>query len=142
MSDDSRANRLRERRRQSSDRVETDEPDDPSKPDEPDELDEPSESSEPSARTEGTEQSDSDESTDAAEEASVKDEQIGTYMYLPENQHRRLNHVYNRLKADYEFEFDEDFEKNRHFFPLVVEHGLDTLDGLDADEVRDRLTDL
>lgn len=139
--DDSRANRLRERRRQSSDRTSADsaEQSDPSKPDEPEGTDDAPETSEAAEQDEAAEQADADESAD---ESSVKDEQIGTYMYLPENQHRRLNHVYNRLKADYEFEFDEDFEKNRHFFPLVVEHGLDTLDGLSADEVRDRLTDL
>jgi hypothetical protein len=70
---------------------------------------------------------------------SIKEEQIGTYMYLPESQTKEMRRLYNVLKAEYEFEYDEEFQKNRHFYPLVVQHGLDGLDGLDASEIRNRL---
>lgn len=71
--------------------------------------------------------------------SSIKDNQVGTYMYLPETQTKDLRRVYNVLKAEYEFKYDTEFEKNRHFYPLVVQYGLDSLDGMDAAEVREKL---
>jgi len=70
---------------------------------------------------------------------SVKDNQVGTYMYLPEAQTKDLRRVYNILKAEYEFKYDTEFEKNRHFYPLVIQYGLDSLDGMDASEIRNKL---
>ncbi len=124
---DSRADRMRKRRQQSQ----SEQPDesDTSKPSEP------SEQSEPDEPAETGEQDESDEQ-------SVKDEQVGTYMYLPESQTKALTNTYNLLKAKYEAEYDEPFEKNRHFFPLVVEYGLDRLDGADASDVRELLDEL
>ncbi|EJN57279.1 hypothetical protein [Halogranum rubrum] len=128
MSDD-RSSRLRERRNKSRDRAanasEGSEPneDKPSKPDEP---------SNPAE-------------TDEAEklsEQSVKEEQVGTYMYLPQSQKREIERTYGLLKADFEYEFGEDFEKNRHFFPLLIQHGLDGLDGLDASDIKELLSEL
>lgn len=80
--------------------------------------------------------------TDRSESGSVKDRQTGTYMYLPEAQVKDLRRVYNVLKAEYEYEFDDAFEKNRHFYPLVVRYGLDRLEGMHADEVHARLDEL
>jgi len=81
------------------------EPSKPSKPDKPSETDKSDESS----------------------ESSVKDERVGTYMHLPESQQKELSRLYNVLKAEYEYEYDTEFEKNRHFYPLVIELGLDSL---------------
>jgi hypothetical protein len=85
---------------------------------------------------------DADTDTDAEAGGSVKDEQVGTYMYLPKDQKREVEHRYTVLKAEFEYAFDRDFEKNRHFFPLLVEHGLSGLDGADADDVRGMLQSL
>jgi hypothetical protein len=63
-------------------------------------------------------------------------------MYLPESQNRELKRLYNVLKAEYEYEYDEDFEKNRHFYPLLIQYGLDGLEGLDASELQERLASL
>jgi len=115
----SRSERLRRRREQRSERSEASETD---KSSEPSELSKPSE---PDSRDSGSE--------------SVKDEQVGTYMYIPESQKKELERLYNMLKAEYEYEYDEAFQKNRHFYPLLVKHGLDSLDGLDASELRERL---
>lgn len=73
---------------------------------------------------------------------SIKEEQIGTYMYLPEFQTKELRRLYNVLKAEYEFEYDEEFEKNRHFYPLVVQYGVTELDELETSEIRARLEQL
>lgn len=71
--------------------------------------------------------------------ASVKEERTGTYMYLPDSQLKDLKRLYNVLKAEYEFEYDESFEKNRHFYPLVVRYGLDGLDEMDVSDIRESL---
>jgi hypothetical protein len=90
-------------------------------------------------RGEAADPSGTSESSEPAASVGVKSEQVGTYMYLPEGQKKELERLYNVLKAEYEYEYDTDFEKNRHFYPLVVQYGLEHLDGLDASEVRERL---
>ena len=82
----------------------------------------------------------SDESDESG--ASVKDTQVGTYMYLPRDQKKEIERLYTVLKAEYEYEFERDFEKNRHFFPLLVKYGLDTLEGSDVSEVQTKLDDM
>jgi hypothetical protein len=88
--------------------------------------------------------SDIDASTGSDERlgTSVKEEQVGTYMYLPESQKKEVERRYTVLKAEFEYEFERDFEKNRHFFPLLVEHGLSGLDEADAEDVRGMLESL
>lgn len=111
---ESRSDRLRRKRSQR---------DQPAESDEPAKTDEPSETSKPSEPS----------------KASVKEEQVGTYMYLPESQKKEVERLYSILKADYEYEYDEEFEKNRHFYPLLIQYGLDGLDSLDASDIRTRL---
>jgi len=108
-----RADRIRDRRNQASEKAHSE----PSKPSEPDE-------------------------TDETGEQSVKDEQVGTYLYLPEAQKQAMGYQYKLLSAEYEREFGEPFEKNRHFYPLIVKHGLDSLDGCDAQELQKLLDGL
>lgn len=62
-------------------------------------------------------------------------------MHLSEEQHKRLMHLYTRMKADYEFEFDDEFEKNRHYFPLVPQYGLDQFEDRDTAEIRQDLVE-
>lgn len=143
MSDD-RAERLRQKRKQSQERAqegqtpETDNPGEQSKPSKQDKVDKPSKPDKSSELDE----SEADDQSDEESEISVKEEQVGTYMYLPQSQKKELERLYNILKAEYEYEFDEEFEKNRAFYPLVVEYGLESLDGLDASEIRERLDSL
>jgi len=143
---DDRSERLRKRRKRST-----------GPPDEEDELDETSRTTESSNGSELDDSSETDNTSDlskpqrdeapdengddtAADESTpVKEQQTGTYMYLPERQVKRLRRQYNVLKAEYEFEYDEEFEKNRHFYPLVVRHGLERLDEMDTAEIRDRV---
>lgn len=89
-----------------------------------------------------TAESDDTGTTDDGKTGSVKEERTGTYMYLPDDQLKELKRLYNVLKAEYEFEFDEQFEKNRHFYPLVVQCGLDGLDEMDVSDVREKLTEV
>ena len=132
MSDD-RSERLRQRRKESQERVRESGSSEPSEPAEQSELSKSSKSDKP------------DETGDAeadVDDSSVKEEQVGTYMYLPQSQKKELERLYNMLKAEYKYEYDEEFEKNRAFYPLVVKYGFESLDGLDASEIRERLESL
>ena len=129
---DDRSERLRQRRREVRER---DEPDEPAESDETAEL---SETSKPSKLSKPNKTDKSEEGS----EVSVKEEQVGTYMYLRASQKRELDKLYKLLSAEYEYEFDEDFEKNRHFYPLVIEHGITELDGLSAEELRELINQL
>lgn len=126
MNDDtepSRSERLRQRRSQRSDRV----------------ADRSESADTPPAATAPGKESDPDAAETTEESASIKDEQVGTYMYIPESQKRELQRCYNVLKAEYEYEFDTTFEKNRHFYPLLVQYGLDGLESFDITEIQERL---
>jgi len=89
-----------------------------------------------------SEPSNPSEQDETAEGGGVKSEQVGTYMYLPKDQKKDLERLYNVLKAEYEYAYDEDFEKNRHYYPLVVQYGVESLDGLDASDIREHLDSL
>lgn len=102
---------------------------------EPDEMSETEKQSEPSKPDKTDEPSETSES----DNDSVKDERVGTYMYLPQSLKDQIKRQYNYLKADYEIEYDSDLEKNRHFYPLIAEYGLDSLDDMDPSDVRERL---
>jgi len=132
MSDDDsgRSSRLRRRRKQSKEKAqdtvesETDEPSDTSntsKPSKPDKTEEKSETSE-------------------EEKTSVKDERVGTYIYIPESQRDDLRDFAKVAQFHYDQEYDVELEKNRHLYPLVVQYGLDELDGSDASDVHEKLT--
>lgn len=118
MSDEDRAKRLQSRRKQARSKA--------SETDEPSELDETSDTSE----------------TDESDSESVKDEREGTYMYLPEDQKQEINLAFKRANLAYEEETGEELEKNRHFYPLLVQEGLDGLDGLDGRDIKERLEEL
>lgn len=79
----------------------------PSKPSEPDKPSETGETSQPGE--------------------SVKEQQKGVYMYLPESQAERLAETIEEVQFFYKREYGEELEKNRHLYPLIVECGLDTV---------------
>jgi hypothetical protein len=123
---DDRSDRLRKRREAAKSTAKEVDVDESSQSDEASETSEPSKPSEPSKLSK-------------QEDGSVKDQQKGTYMYLPESQHKELSRLYNVLKAEYEYEYEREFQKNRHFYPLVIKYGLDGLDSLDAEGIKERL---
>lgn len=132
---DDRSERLRKRRKQSAQRADGHQQSETTTS-EPTSLD-----------SEVDDTTDGDAVTDDADEEgedtnSIKENQVGTYMYLPESQTKNLRRLYNVLKAEYEYKYDEEFQKNRHFYPLVIEYGLDGLDGLDASEIQTRLQEI
>lgn len=134
--DESRANRLRDRRRRSRDRgrQQEQEPEEPAEneTEETDETSEPSKPSQPSKpdkRREGG-------------GTSVKDEQVGTYMYLPETLVEELGYQFKIQSAEFERATGTELEKNRHWYPLVVSLGLAAVEEMDPEELADHLSSL
>ena len=140
----SRADRLRNRRAGRQEQAETGEPSEPAETDDPSNTSKPSKPDETDEQAEPSETDERDEAGETGEtdDPSVKDEQVGTYMYLPRQQKKEIERLYNVLTAEYEYEFDREFEKNRHFYPLLIQYGLDGLEGLDASEIQTRLDEL
>ena len=153
MSDD-RAERLRENRNRAKQRAQDGNPsgDDPSqsetsklskqsKPSQPSKLSKQETADLPSEESENSD-TDGDGGDEHEEKSNVKKDQVGTYMYLPERQHQELSRQFNLLKAEYEYEYNKEFEKNRHFYPLVIKYGLESLESLDASEIQEKLESL
>ncbi|SIR72448.1 hypothetical protein SAMN05421858_3436 [Haladaptatus litoreus] len=143
MSDESRADRLRRRRRKQRDQQS--EPPNRADRGQQSASDTVTESSTSDKHVESSETGESDERSNSSKPSkpmSVKDTQVGTYMYLPENQRSELDFRYKELNLAYERSFGDELEKNRHFYPLVVQAGLDALDGMDGEEIRDLLFEI
>lgn len=132
MSDD-RAERLRQRRRRSK----------PVSEEQSDSADEQSNASESSGLSEPDKPSEQSGSQGrGGDSQSVKEEHVGVYMYLPEGQRDEVRYQYKRLDAEFQREFGQELEKNRQFYPLLIQYGLDRLSGWDATDVADRLEGL
>lgn len=80
----------------------------------------------------GGSESDSDETTSGetspsaseAESASIKD-RPSVLMYLPEEIHGELDVRFDELNARYKREHGEALEKNRDYYPAVIQAGLE-----------------
>ncbi|QSG13944.1 hypothetical protein [Halapricum desulfuricans] len=129
---DDRSERLRKRRKRSTEAVER----------QHDGSADRGDSSQPDRKRSYSSGNDDADTSASDDGGAIKEEQVGTYMYLPETQTKELRRLYNVLKAEYEFKYDDDFEKNRHFYPLVVQYGLEQLDELSASEIRTRLEEI
>jgi hypothetical protein len=84
------------------------------------------------------------ESSDTDEQSSVtiKEALQGIYLYGEPDQKKRVDRIYNRLKADYEYEYGDTLGKNEHFYRVLLEVGLEGLESMDVLELRRRLEDL
>lgn len=64
--------------------------------------------------------------TDTSDQASVKD-RPSVLMYLPQEQHDELDVRFDELNARYKRETGEKLKKNRDYYPMVVEKGLESI---------------
>jgi len=119
--DDDRVNRLRQRRQKAREAGETSDPGEQS---------DASEASKPSETSETAEQSESAEPSETGQ-TSVKDEMVGTYMYLPEELKNELDLRFDELSLEHKREHGEPLEKNRDFYPAMVRAALDNQEALE-----------
>jgi hypothetical protein len=80
--------------------------------------------------------------TDEQSSVTVKEALQGIYLYGEPDQKKRVDRIYNRLKADYEYEYDDTLGKNEHFYRVLLEVGLEGLENMDVLELRRRLESL
>jgi hypothetical protein len=98
---------------------------------------EPSEPSEPSGR------SDSSDPSDRGEESlNVKQDWSERYVYLPPEQHREVNSEFDRLVYECGRDLDWTPKKNRHYYPVLTERGLEAIREMGPEEFRDAVDDV
>ncbi|RLM87954.1 hypothetical protein D3D02_13520 [Halobellus sp. Atlit-38R] len=97
--------------------------------------------------TEGTsssaESSDSNETNEtSATKTNIKDEWNGRTIYIPDNILAEMEDTYLESQLTLRKAGQDEFKKNRHFYPLLVQFGVEALSKADADEIQDRLSTL
>lgn len=73
---------------------------------------------------------------------NIKKEWNVRSIYLDDDLDTRVTTAFKRLDLDVsESEADIDLKKTRHFYPLLVQLGLERLEGMEVTEVTERLED-
>ena len=89
--------------------------------------------------------SNSDQDEDAewsqAGDENVKRENKALYMYLDQRLHDTVTDVFEDVKYHYRKAYDVELQKNRHVYPLILEHGIEPVREMSESpaEVRDAL---
>jgi hypothetical protein len=73
---------------------------------------------------------------------NIKKEWNTFTFYLDDELGGRLNRLYKKLDWQLADEHDVSLSKTRHYYPLVVQLGVERLDSLDRSEVKERLEEL
>jgi len=71
---------------------------------------------------------------------NIKHEWNGRTIYIPDSILDELEDTYLESQLKLRKADQNEFKKNRHFYPLVVEFGLEALSGADAEEIQNRLS--
>lgn len=69
------------------------------------------------------------------EDVTVTDQWVGTTIYLPEPLRDELDLVFRRLNFERKAAGDPELKKLKHYYPLVVQLGLERMEALDTEEV-------
>ena len=117
-----------------------------------DDEDDEADASETSEVNETEETSRSDGSSDSGEtnktsetsktKTNIKNEWNGRTIYIPDNILDEMEDTYLESQLTLRKAGQDEFKKNRHFYPLVVQYGLEQLDELSASEIRSRLEEI
>lgn len=91
----------------------------------------------------GSQTSETDKSAQASQKAqNIKKEWNVRSFYLDDELNDDLATMFKRLDFELsEADADVDLQKTRHFYPLIVELGLERLEGMDITEVTEQLED-
>ena len=74
--------------------------------------------------------------------ANIKDEWNGRTIYIPDGVLDEMEDIYLESQLKLRKAGQDEFRKNRHFYPLLVQFGVEALSEADADEIRARLSEL
>lgn len=110
---------------------------------EEEEADETSEVSErETSSSTGTQKTNSSTETKKTCRTNIKDEWNGRTIYIPDSILGEMEDTYLESQLKLRKAGRDEFKKNRHFYPLLVQFGIEALSDADVDEIRARLSDL
>ena len=112
-------------------------------------AEDPSEATEPSTTSSSDEQPEANAMSKTSEtnktnetKTNIKDEWNGRTIYIPDNILDTMEDTYLESQLKLRKAGQDEFKKNRHFYPLLVQFGLEALADADAEEIQDRLSAL
>ncbi|MDS0301337.1 hypothetical protein NDI76_21630 [Halogeometricum sp. S1BR25-6] len=115
--------------------------------DDDDEAEETNETSEVTEMTEtssstGTQETTSPNKTKGTSKTNIKEEWNGRTIYIPDSILDDLEDTYLESQLKLRKAGRDEFKKNRHFYPLLVQFGLEALSDADVDDIQARLSDI
>lgn len=107
------------------------------------EMSEVNETAETSSST-GTQETSSTSGMNATRvtKTNIKEEWNGRTIYIPDDILDELEDTYLESQLKLRKAGQDEFKKNRHFYPLLVQFGLESLSDADVAEVQARLSEL
>ena len=107
------------------------------------EASEVSETVETSSSTETTESTSTSETNETSKtKTNIKDEWNGRTIYIPDDVLDEMEDTYLESQLKLRKAGQDEFKKNRHFYPLLVQFGVEALSDADAEEIQARLSEL
>jgi hypothetical protein len=107
------------------------------------ETSEVSETVETSSSTETTESTSTSETNETSKtKTNIKDEWNGRTIYIPDDVLDEMEDTYLESQLKLRKAGQDEFKKNRHFYPLLVQFGVEALSEADAEEIQARLSDI
>ncbi|MUV58724.1 hypothetical protein [Halogeometricum sp. CBA1124] len=107
------------------------------------ETSEVGETVETSSSTETTESTSTSETNETSKtKTNIKDEWNGRTIYIPDDVLDEMEDTYLESQLKLRKAGQDEFKKNRHFYPLLVQFGVEALSEADAGEIQDRLSEL
>lgn len=73
---------------------------------------------------------------------NIKEEWNGRTIYIPDEVLDEMENTYLESQLKLRRIDHNDFKKNRHFYPLLVQFGLEALSDADPEEIRTRLSEI
>ena len=107
------------------------------------ETSEVSETVETSSSTETTESTSTSETNKTSKtKTNIKDEWNGRTIYIPDDVLDEMEDTYLESQLKLRKAGQDEFKKNRHFYPLLVQFGVEALSEADTEEIQARLSEL
>jgi len=107
------------------------------------ETNEASEPVETSSSTETTEPTSTNKTNKTSKtKTNIKDEWNGRTIYIPDDVLDEMEDTYLESQLKLRKAGHDEFKKNRHFYPLLVQFGVEALSEADAEEIQARLSGL
>ncbi len=107
------------------------------------ETSEVSETVETSSSTETTESTSTSETNKTSKtKTNIKDEWNGRTIYIPDEVLDEMEDIYLESQLKLRKAGQDEFKKNRHFYPLLIQFGVEALFEADAEEIQARLSEI